>query len=287
MITGLANQVERTAAEAGARSASVAFYDYASDSSWSYQGERWYHAASTIKVAVLVGLFAAVEAGRCRLDDRLHVHNRFISAYEGAAFSVDPAQDSNSEVHDAIGQMMRIHTLAEHMIATSSNLATNLLLDHIGVEYTRGVLTRLGVDGIELRRGVDDEAAFDAGINNRVTADGLTRLFRIIEDRRLISEEAADGMLDLLRKQQFQEGIPAGIPDNVRWKAQFAHKTGDISTVTHDAGLVYLPGREPYVVTILTEWDPDAPNRRETVARISGLVYRHVTGGPSPAALDG
>jgi beta-lactamase class A len=98
-----------------------------------------------------------------------------------------------------------------------------------------------------------------------------------IEERRAFSNEAADEMLDILHKQEFRSGIPAGVPQEVRTEAQFAHKTGDISTVTHDAGIVYLPGRSPYVVAILTEWKPDARNRRETVARLSRVVYDHMS----------
>lgn len=95
----------------------------------------------------------------------------------------------------------------------------------------------------------------------------------------MFSDDACAEMLEILHKQEFRSGIPAGIPEEIRSEAQFAHKTGDISTVTHDAGLVYLPERAPYVVTILTEWDPNASNRRETVARISELVYRYVAAG--------
>ncbi len=278
MTSELGRQIESTAADAGAGAASVAFYDYATDTSWSYRGARWYHAASTIKVAVLVGLFAAVEEGRFRLDDRLHVRNRFFSAHDGSAYSVGSARDSNSEVHASVGKLMRIRALAEHMIATSSNLATNLLLDLVGAGETQAALKELGISGIDLVRGVEDDAAFEAGINNRVTAEGLTRLFRLIEDRQTFSKGAAEAMLDILHKQEFSSGIPAGIPESVRNETQFAHKTGDISTVNHDAGLVYLPDRPPYVVAILTEWAPDASNRRETVARISEAVYSFVTG---------
>lgn len=276
MTSDLGNQIETIAADAGARAAAVSFHDYGSETSWSYRGDRWFHAASTIKVAVLVGLFAAVEEGRFRPEERLHVRNRFISVHDGTAYTIGSARDSNSDVHAAIGKLMRIRTLAEHMITTSSNLATNLLLDLVGVDSTRKTLKNLGISGIDLRRGVEDEAAFQAGINNRVTAEGLTDLFRLIEERRTFSEKAAETMLEILHKQAFRSGIPAGIPDEVRADAQFAHKTGDISTVTHDAGLVYLPERPPYVVAILTEWDPEASNRRETVARISRAVYEHV-----------
>lgn len=277
MISELKRQIESTAADAGASAASVAYYDYATETSWSYRGARWYHAASTIKVAVLVGLFAAVEAGRFRLDDRLHVRNRFFSAHDGSAYSIGSARDSNSDVHTAVGKLMRIRALAEHMIATSSNLATNLLLDLVGAGETRSALKELGISGVDLVRGVEDDAAYEAGLNNRVTAEGLTHLFRLIEDRQTFSKGAAEAMLDILHKQEFRSGIPAGIPESVRNETQFAHKTGDISTVTHDAGLVYLPDRPPYVVAILTEWAPDASNRRETVARISEAVYSFVT----------
>lgn len=277
MPARLQETVDQIAAEAGAEAVAVAYHDAATETSWSLHGGRWFHAASTFKVAVLVGLFAAVEEGRFRLEDRLHVRNRFLDAVDGSAYAVASSRDADGEVHAAIGKLLRIRQLAESMIATSSNLATNLLLDLVGVEAARQALAGLGIDGIDLVRGVEDEAAHAADVNNRVTAEGLVGLFRRIEEGRAVSPEASEAMLDILHKQAFRSGIPAGIPEGVRADARFAHKTGEISTVTHDAGLVYLPDRPPYALAILTEWAADAGGRRETVARLSQAVYHHLT----------
>jgi beta-lactamase class A len=277
MPTRLQEIVDEIAAEAGAEAVGVAYFDAATETSWSLHGGRWFHAASTFKVAVLVALFAAVEEGRFRLGDRLHVRNRFLDAVDGTAYAVASSRDADGEVHAAVGKLLRVHQLAESMIATSSNLATNLLLDLVGVEAARRALAGLGVEGIDLVRGVEDEAAHQAEIDNRVTAEGLVGLFRRIEEGRAVSPEASAAMLEILHKQAFRSGIPAGIPEGVRTDARFAHKTGEISTVTHDAGLVYLPDRPPYALAILTEWAADANGRRETVARLSQAVYRHLT----------
>ncbi len=202
------------------------------------------------------------------------MRNRFTSAVDGQPFRVVPDRDANSEVHDAVGKMMRISELALHMIATSSNLATNLLLDLVGLATVQRALDELGVDGIDIRRGVEDERAFERGINNRVTADGLVQLLRLIAEERAFSPELSREMLGILHAQEFRNGIPARLPPAVR----VAHKTGEISTVAHDAGVVYPPGRKPYVIAVLTEWSPDASGRSATIADVSHAVYDALAG---------
>jgi beta-lactamase class A len=171
---------------------------------------------------------------------------------------------------------MQVRELARHMIVTSSNLATNLLIDIAGVEDIQHTLHELGLDsGIEFVRGVEDNVAWEKNLNNRVTAHGLLTALRMIAEERAISENASRHMLDILHAQEFNRGIPAGLPGDAR----VAHKTGEISTVAHDAGIVYLPDREPYVIVILTEWDTSTSGRQDTIAKISRAVYHHVTEG--------
>lgn len=273
------NQVSRIAREAGAEAVAAAFYDYETETAWSYQGDRWFHAASTIKVAVLASLFRVVEEGSLALDARVHVRNRFLSVVDGEPYRTPVARDADSKVQAAAGKTMKVAELAHHMIVTSSNLATNLLLDLIGVETARRALDALNVEGIRLARGLEDDKAFDAGINNLVTANGLLRLFRLIEEERGFSPHSAEKMMGILNQQEFNGGIPAGLPDGVRETARVAHKTGEISTVAHDAGIVSLPGRKPYALVILTEWGRDNSNgRQETVAKLSRAIYEHLMG---------
>ncbi len=269
----LREAVEKIAGESKARAVAVALLDFDSGLRFSLAGDRWFHAASTIKVAVLLAVFRAVDEGRLRLDDSLLVRNRFISAADGFPFRLDSDSDALPELYQAIGRTVNISTLAEGMIAASSNLATNLLLDLVGVEYARNVLRDAQVSGVELRRGVEDHAAHERGIDNQVTADGLLTLLCAVRSN-FLSNESREHAIRILLAQRFKSMIPAGLPAH----ATVAHKTGEISTACHDMGIVYLPERQPYIAVILTEFDSEQDGRRETVAAISEVIHRALTG---------
>lgn len=259
--------------EAPGSKIAVSYFDYETETSWSFRGDSWFHAASTIKVAVLLGLFAAAAEGRFGLSSDLHVRNRFFSVVDGSPYCLEYERDSGSAVYAALGRTMELGELARHMIVTSNNLATNLLVDLIGVEQIGRTLAGLGVKGVELRRGVEDEKAHAAGINNMVTADGLLSLFRLLQEGRAFPADDAQRMLDILFKQEYNSGIPAGLPEEARAGARVAHKTGNISTVAHDAGLVFLNRRRPYALCVLTSWEAGTSGPPEAIARVSRAVY--------------
>ena len=278
-VSGTLNeQLEKLATQRKARAIAVAVHDLETGFRFSLNGDRWFHAASTIKVAVLLAVFRAADEGRLRLDDSLHVRNRFFSAAGGSVFHVTPDRDATPELYQSIGRTTRISALAHAMISGSSNLATNLLLDFISVDYARKVLRDAQVHSVELRRGVEDHAAHEQGINNEATANGLLTLLAAIRGD-FLSNESKQGVIRILLEQRFNSMIPARLPPH----AAVAHKTGEISTACHDVGIVYLPEREPYIAVILTEFDPDRDGRRETVAAISELIYHCLVGEGSKA----
>jgi len=271
------HQIEKIEKESGAKAIAVALHDSETGFELHYHADRWFHAASTIKVPILLGVFAAIDRGELLPHSRVHVRNRFLSVIENIPFRVESGRDSNSAVHNAIGKMMRVDELAYHMITTSSNLATNLLLGVIGPESVTETLKQLHVDeGIDLKRGVEDELAFEKRINNMVTANGLLRILVMLSEGKAFSQALSRRMMDILHGQEFNQGIPARLPK----AARVAHKTGEISTVAHDAGVVYLPKRKPYSLVILTEWDSSTSGRSRTIAAISHTIYEQLTQGP-------
>ena len=254
----------------------AAVYDYLSGFTWSREGARWFHAASTIKVAILAAVFDAVDTGRLSLESRVHVRNRFLSVADGEPFRVPASRDADAEVHATIGKTMRVGELARHMIVSSSNLATNLLLDVVGLPEARHALAVRGTGlqhGIDLQRGVEDDRAFEAGCSNRVTPRGLVTLLRVIRDGTRFTESSSQAMIDILFDQRFSGAIGPGLPDAIRPIARVAHKTGDISTASHDAGLVYLPGRPPYAVALLAESAGDPAQRTNALIAASRAIY--------------
>ena len=274
----LETEIQEIEKKSGAQAIAVALHDLETGFELRYHADRWFHAASTIKVPILLGAFAAIDRGDLLPHSRVHVRNRFLSCVEDIPFRVESGRDSNSAVHNAIGKMMRVDELAYHMITTSSNLATNLLLGVMGSVAVNETLRQLNVaDGIELRRGVEDELAFEKGINNRVTADGLLRILVLLAQGKAFSPALSRRMMDILHGQEFNQGIPALLPKGAR----VAHKTGEISTVAHDAGVIYLPKRKPYVLVILTEWGPAVSGRSRTIAAISHAVYEFLTLSPT------
>ena len=270
-------QIEKIEKDSGAKAIAVALHDSETGLEFHYKADRWFHAASTIKVPILLGVFAAIDRGELLPHSRVHVRNRFLSVVENIPFRVESSRDSNSAVHNAIGKMMRVDELAYHMITTSSNLATNLLLGVIGPESVTATLKELHLEeGIDLKRGVEDELAFEKAINNMVTANGLLKILVMLSEGKAFSPALSRRMMDILHGQEFNQGIPARLPK----AARVAHKTGEISTVAHDAGVVYLPKRKPYSLVILTEWDPSTSGRSRTIAAISHTIFEALTQGP-------
>jgi beta-lactamase class A len=246
----------------------IAFYDGETTIQWSYNGDHYFHAASTMKLAVLLGVMREVERGDLTLDAPVHIRNRFTSIINNEPFMLDLGRDADPDVYGHLGKTLSVRELAYWMITKSSNLATNLLVDIVGIGNVQQALEELEIDGVKILRGVEDQAAFNAGLNNEVTANGLLKLLRIIADRKAYSAEASEEMLNIMLEQQYRSGIPAGLPK----AARVAHKTGNISTVHHDAGIVFLEGREPYVLVVLTQFAAET-GRGTAVAQVSRDIF--------------
>jgi beta-lactamase class A len=251
----------------------ISFFDGETTIQWSYNADHYFHAASTMKLAVLLGVMRQVERGELSLESEVHVRNRFTSIVNQEPFMLDLARDADPNVYGHLGKTLTVRELAYWMITLSSNLATNLLIDVIGVNTIQLALDELDIDGVRILRGVEDSAAFDAGLNNEVTANGLLKLLRVVADHKAYSRKASEEMLNIMLDQQYRSGIPAGLPK----AARVAHKTGNISTVHHDAGIVFLEGREPYVLVILTQFSAEA-GRGTAVADVSRDIFNTLAG---------
>ena len=253
----------------------ISFYDAHSTIQWSYNADHYFHAASTMKLAVLLGVFRQVERGELTLESPVHIRNRFTSIVNQEPFMLDLGRDADPDVYGHLGKTLTVRELAYWMITKSSNLATNLLVEVVGIKTIQIALDELEIDGVRVLRGVEDTAAFNAGLNNEVTANGLLKLLRSIADGKAYSQNSSDEMLKIMLEQQYRSGIPAGLPKAA--SARVAHKTGNISTVHHDAGIVYLDDRKPYVLVILTQFSVEN-GRGTAVADVSRDIYSTLAG---------
>jgi beta-lactamase class A len=223
------------------------------------------HAASTMKLPVLVELYRQAADGRLSLAEPLIVRNRFHSLVDGSLYTLDPADDSELSLYAREGEAVPLLELGRPMITHSSNLATNLLIDRLGAASVSGTMRALGFPGLVVRRGLEDDLAYAAGLNNTVTAADMAGLLAAIGRGEVVSPEIEA----ILAAQAFNEGIPAGLPEGT----YVAHKTGSIPRLYHDAAIVRPPDAPPYVLVVLTTGLDEADEGPALVARISALAW--------------
>ncbi len=231
--------------------------------------DKVFHAASTMKVPVMIELFRQAGKGALSLEEKLPIRNRFKSIVDGSPYKLSEGDDSDKEIYAAVGKSLTLRQLCEAMITVSSNFATNLLIERLGVEKIRNTVTRLGADGMQVLRGVEDQKAFDKGLNNSTTARALLVLFQKLATGQAVTATSDAAMIDILKRQKFNEAIPAGVPAGT----PVAHKTGNITRIHHDAGIVYAP--RPYVLVILVRGIPDQKVSAPLMSKISAAVYQH------------
>jgi beta-lactamase class A len=232
-------------------------------------GER-FHAASTMKVPIMIQLFRDRDAGQLTLDDSIPVTRTFHSILDGSPYQLDPGDDSDSTLYGRVGTRVRVRELLELMITVSSNLAANILIERVGARRANETAHALGADSIAVLRGVEDIPAFNAGLNNTTTARDLGVLLTAIANGTAASPASCRAMVDVLARQRFNDGIPAELPPGTR----VAHKTGEITAVNHDAGIVYPAHGPAYVLVVLTHGLQEQKVSSRLIADLSLMVYR-------------
>lgn len=250
----------------------VAFSDLSSNEHLFINEHELFHAASTMKTPVMVEVYKQATAGKFSLKDSIIIKNEFFSIVDGSLYSLTPDSDSDTLIYKHLGEKRTIYSLMYDMIIISSNLATNLIIDLVDAKNVTKSLREIGAKNIQVLRGVEDGKAFAAGLNNQVTAYDLMLLFEKIDAEEIVTNEASMGMVDILLDQRFNEIIPAKLPTNVK----VAHKTGSITGVQHDSGIVYLPDGKKYVLVLLSKNLPDADAGVAVLADISKMIYDYV-----------
>ena len=251
----------------------VAFKDLKTGKEIRINDDIVYHAASTVKTPVLIEVYRQAAEGKFSLTDPIELKNEFKSIVDGSLYSLDSTDDSEKELYKHIGEQRTIDSLVYQMIIVSSNFATNLVIQKVGAENVTSYMRKLGANDIQVLRGVEDGKAFQKGLNNIVTAHDLLVIFEKIARGEAVSDAASKAMINILLDQRFNEIIPALLPPNVK----VAHKTGSITHVHHDSGIVMLPDGRKYVLVLLSkDWENEEEAIR-TMANISSLIYKYVS----------
>jgi len=255
-------RVQKSGADVG-----IAFRTLDGKDEWYSRADEPFHAASTMKVPVLIELFHQVKQRKLQLDDTLVITNQFRSIVDGSPYKLDPADDSEAELYNSKDETRTLAQLAELMITISSNFATNLLVERLGVEEIRAEVHALGADGMNVLRGVEDSKAFEKGMNNTTTARGLAILMTAIAEGKAVDAESSQQMAAILGRQKFNQAIPAGLPRGIR----VAHKTGDITKVHNDAAIVYA--KRPFVLVVLVRGIAEEKAAYALMASIAHDLY--------------
>lgn len=232
-------------------------------------GDRIFHAASLMKVPLMIDLFKKISEGTLALSNQLEVHNRFHSIVDQSLYSI--TDDTDDYCYQFIGGQLTIKELIEQMIIVSSNLATNLLFQVTTTSSIQSTLERLTSGYSQVLRGVEDIKAFEVDLNNTMTAADITCLMEALLEGRAVSHYYDKMMVDILLAQQVEGMIPAGLPAN----CVVAHKTGEITKTHHDAGIIYPEHGAPIILAILTEGIEDQNYSTKIGSSISKTLFQH------------
>ncbi len=247
----------------------VAFKDLQTGKTLFINEKENFHAASTMKTPVMIEVYKQAKAGKFKLTDSILVKNEFKSIVDGSPYSMDIADDSGDGMYKMIGKKMTIYDLTYQMIIVSSNLATNILIDLVDAKNANQSMRALGAKDIQVLRGVEDQKAFDKGLSNTTTAYDLMVIFEKIAQNKVIDKKSCEEMRKILFDQKFNEIIPEKLPKTVK----VAHKTGSITGVQHDSGIVYLPDGRKYVLVLLSKKLKNADAGVKVLAEVSEMIY--------------
>ena len=216
-------------------------------------------AASLAKLPVLVEVARQVEAGLLSWETRYKVPET--TGINNTGVLADLLPDLQPTLHD----------LAHLMITISDNIAANMLLNLVGMQAINVTMQHLGLTSTWLERRFLDFDARKAGRDNWTTAGDIALLLSYLCTGMLPDHER---LLSILLCQNDRTILPAYWGEEV----PFAHKTGELPGILHDAGILYPPDmiETPFIIVAMTSEITDAPLTRYTLARVGGTIYNDI-----------
>lgn len=229
-----------------------------------------FHAASTMKTPVMIEFYKQLHQGKLSLEDTLQIKNEFKSIVDGTMYKLSEFDDSDKNTYNKLGQYYSINNLIYEMITISSNFATNILIEYIGANNVTKSMKEIGALNIDILRGVEDIKAFELGLNNTTSAKDLLIIYEKLAKGKIIDKESSAIMINILKDQKYDDIIPKYLPKDI----EIANKTGMITGVHHDSGIVFLKDGKKYVIIILSKNMSDMESGTEMMAKISELIYK-------------
>ena len=236
----------------------------------SRRADAVHYAASTMKLPLVIAAYRRHERGELDLDQPVPVHNEFSSAYDGSRFSLDQDDDQDDETWDRIGETATLRVLAHHAIVKSGNLATDLVLEHVGTQEVAAVLLDAGCSPVtKVPRGIEDAPAREAGMDNLVTAGDLALVMGAVAARTIASPTSCREIEGVLAAQEHRDQVPAGLPVGT----YVANKTGWVDGVAHDVALVRPETGTEFVLVVCTSADASEETLYALNAAVAGACW--------------
>lgn len=262
----LEQNIEHLVEEAGGTWA-VVLEDLDRKETWNMNGDETFTAASVIKLPIMASVFASADQGRLRLGDCLTLKREDLVSGSGILQYLSP------------GIKLPIYDLLTLMIIQSDNTATNILIDLVGVEKIQQTMQELGMRDSVFYNKLMTVPVETPG-RNRITASDISSVLKRFATGRFVSLYACEQMIDILKKQQIRNGLPAYLPDddsdivgvNPEWEV--AGKSGWVPGIHHDSGIFYV-GNRTIIVTALSR-DCGTFKAPETLGKIGQEVYSYM-----------
>jgi len=235
----------------------VAIEDLTSGQRFLLRGNEVFPQASSIKIAVLAGLYRQAQSGKLNLNDLYTVQASDLVADSSIMGGLTPGITR-----------VTLRDLATMMVAVSDNSATNVLIDRVGMENVNSLMNSLGLANTRLRRKMMDLKAAGEGRENISTPQDMMVLLEGLFRGKVLGKAMTDDFFKMLStpKSSF---IPRDLPEGLK----IANKPGELEGVRNDSGLVFLANR-PYIICVMTTYLRRERDGEEAIGKISAAAYR-------------
>jgi beta-lactamase class A len=255
----------------GAESVGI-YFEHPDGKVFELNADEIFHAASTMKVPVMMEVFKQIEAGKLNLNQQVTVKNQFSSIMDGSPFSLNQEDDSDLDLYKEIGKQLPLKNLVDRMINSSSNLATNIIIEMVKAENVQKLMKEIGAKDMTVLRGVEDIKAYEAGKNNRTSARSLAICYKAILDPKLFSESSRKAMIEILQSQHSQDGIGAGLKAKERG-LKVASKDGWITEINHDSAIIENETGKRWIMVIMTRGVKEEKDGWKLIAELANEIW--------------